>query len=266
MYIGLLVYIDVYLILSPVKSGLKIAAIRVKMDIFEREKMLIGDEAVKRLSGAKVALFGVGGVGGYVAEILARAGVGTIAVVDNDVVSPSNINRQIIATHLTIGKSKVMAACERLFEINPKINARPFEFFYDETTCDEIDLSKFDFIVDAIDTVTSKLLLIQNAKAVGVKIISCMGTGNKYTTDFLIDDISKTSVCPLCKVMRKELKVRNISGVPVLYSLAKPKKPQNQITENGRHIPSSISFAPAAAGIKIGEYVIKELLKGASNE
>ena len=234
------------------------------MDIFEREKMLIGDEAVKRLSGAKVALFGVGGVGGYVAEILARAGVGTIAVVDNDFVSPSNINRQIIATHETIGKSKVQVACDRLFQINPKINARPFEFFYDENTCDEIDLSKFDFIVDAIDTVTSKLLLIQNAKTVGVKIISC--TGNKYTTDFLIDDVSKTSVCPLCKVMRKELKVRNISGVPVLYSLAEPKKPQNQITENGRHIPSSISFAPAAAGIKIGEYVIKELLKGASNE
>lgn len=230
------------------------------MNIFEREEMLIGKDAVEKLQKSKVVIFGVGGVGGYVAEILARGGVGTIAVVDNDAVSISNVNRQIIATHSSIGKSKVAVVCDRLFDINPRINARPFEMFYDESTADEIDLSKFDYIVDAIDTVTSKLLLIENAKKEGVKIISCMGTGNKLTTDFLIDDIFSTSVCPLCKVMRKELKNRGIKSLEVLFSRDVPIKPDLQITENGRHIPGSISFSPAAAGIKIGEYVIKELL------
>lgn len=230
------------------------------MNIFEREEMLIGKDAVGKLQKAKVVVFGVGGVGGYVAEILARGGIGTIAVVDNDFVSPSNINRQIIATHSTIGKSKVEVICDRMFDINPKINARPFETFYDESTADEIDLSKFDYIVDAIDTVSSKLLLIENAKNVGVKIISCMGTGNKLSTDFIIDDIYSTSVCPLCKVMRKELKDRGIKSLKVLFSRDVPVKPDLQITENGRHIPGSISFSPAAAGIKIGEFVIKELL------
>ena len=230
------------------------------MDIFEREEMLIGKEAVKGLSRKKVALFGVGGVGAVVGEILARSGVGTIAVVDSDIVNTTNINRQIIALHTTVGRLKTQATEERLKDINPKMNVRCFDVFYDEETCDEIDLSKFDYIVDAIDTVTSKILLIKNAKEANVPIISCMGTGNKLGINFEVADIYKTSVCPLAKVMRKRLKDEGIDSLKVVYSTEIPKTPQENITENGRHIPASIAFAPWAAALTIAREVIFDLL------
>lgn len=230
------------------------------MDIFEREEMLIGKEAVKGLSRKKVALFGVGGVGAVVGEILARSGVGTIAAIDSDRVNTTNINRQIIALHTTVGRLKTEVLEERLKDINPKMNVRRFDMFYDKDSCDEIDLSKFDYIVDAIDTVTSKILLIKNAKEANVPIISSMGTGNKLGINFEVADIYKTSVCPLAKVMRKRLKDEGIDSLKVVYSTEIPKTPQENITENGRHIPASIAFAPWAAALTIAREVIFDLL------
>lgn len=220
--------------------------------------MLIGDK-IDMLKSAKVLVCGVGGVGGYVVEGLARAGVGTIDVLDNDVFSPSNLNRQILATTATIGRKKTEVAIERIKSINPDCNSKAYDMFYLQDTADKVDLSLYDYVVDAIDTVSAKLTLIVKANEAGTKVISCMGTGNKLGTCFEVGDVYKTSVCPLAKVMRKELKARGIKRLKVVYSKEEPVIPKDIPTEKGRHIPGSISFAPAIAGMTLASEVIKDL-------
>ena len=228
-------------------------------NLYTRTEMLIGDK-VDLLKSAKVLVCGVGGVGGYVVEGLARAGVGHIDVLDNDVFSPSNLNRQILATVHTIGRRKTEVAIERIKAINPDCDAKAFDFFYLPDTADKVDLSLYDYVVDAIDTVSAKLALIENSMKANTRIISCMGTGNKLGTCFEVSDVYKTSVCPLAKVMRKELKARGIKHLKVVYSKEEPIIPKDTPTEKGRHIPGSISFAPAIAGMTLASEVIKDLI------
>ena len=228
-------------------------------NLYTRTEMLIGDK-VDLLKNAKVLVCGVGGVGGYVVEGLARAGVGHIDVLDNDVFSSSNLNRQILATVHTIGRRKTEVAIERINAINPDCDAKAFDLFYLPDTADKVDLSLYDYVVDAIDTVSAKLALIENAVKANTRIISCMGTGNKLGTCFEVSDVYKTSVCPLAKVMRKELKARGIKHLKVVYSKEEPIIPKDTPTEKGRHIPGSISFAPAIAGMTLASEVIKDLI------
>lgn len=229
-------------------------------DLYTRTRMLIGDD-VDLLKNAKVLVCGVGGVGGYVVEGLARAGVGTIDVLDNDVFSASNLNRQILATVDTLGRKKTEVAIERIKSINPDCKTKAYDLFYLPDTADEVNLSLYDYVVDAIDTVSAKLALIQNAKQTGAEIISCMGTGNKLGTKFEVSDVFSTSVCPLAKVMRKELKAHGIKRLKVVYSKEEPVIPKDTPTEKGRHIPGSISFAPAIAGMLVASEVIKDIIK-----
>ena len=229
-------------------------------DMYTRTKMLIGDD-IEALKSARVLVCGVGGVGGYVVEALARVGVGSIAVLDNDVFSVSNLNRQILATHPTLGRRKTEVAVERIAAINPDCKTTAYDMFYMPDTADTIDLSSFDYIVDAIDTVSAKLTLIVRAKEAGVPIISCMGTGNKLGVNFEVCDIYKTSVCPLAKVMRKELKARGVNDLKVVYSKQSPLIPKDTPSEKGRHIPGSICYAPAIAGMIIASEVIKDIAK-----
>ena len=226
---------------------------------FCRTKILIGDEGLGKLKNAKVAVFGVGGVGSFVVEALARAGVGSFVLIDKDQVSLSNINRQLIATHETIGKLKVDVAKERILSINPEAKVETFaEFFMPGNT--NILNNSITYIVDAIDTVTAKIELVMQAQKLGIPIISSMGTGNKLNPClFEITDIYKTQVCPLAKVMRKELKQRGVKHLKVLYSKEEPKK-SGIIGENGKAIPGSISFVPSVAGLIIAGEVIKDLL------
>ena len=222
----------------------------------ERTAYLIGETGVEQLGRKHVALFGVGGVGGYVAEALGRAGVGAITLVDSDTVSVSNINRQIIATYDTIGQKKTEVMAARLRSINPEIRIVCRDCFFLPDTAGEFDFSQYDYVVDAVDTVTAKLELVKCAEKAGVPIISCMGTGNKLDPGrFEIADITKTIVCPLAKVMRRELKKRGISHLKVLYSKEEPIK-----HEVGA-VPGSISFVPPAAGLMIAGEVIKDLLR-----
>lgn len=221
--------------------------------------MLIGDK-IEKLKSARVLVCGVGGVGGYVVEGLARAGVGAIDVLDNDVFSPSNLNRQILATTATIGRKKTEVAIERIKSINPDCHSGAYDMFYLQDTAHDVDLTRYDYVVDAIDTVSAKLTLIERANEVGTKVISCMGTGNKLGTSFEVSDVYKTSVCPLAKVMRKELKARGINRLKVVYSKEEPIIPKDTPTENGKHIPGSISFAPAIAGMMLASEVIKDLI------
>ncbi len=230
-------------------------------DMYTRTKMLIGDDGVNTLKNAKVIVFGVGGVGGYALEALARAGIGTIAVVDNDVFSASNLNRQILATVDTVGRRKCDVAAERVKSINPDCDVNVYDMFYLEENADTIDLSKYDYIVDAIDTVSAKLTLIERAKKAGANIISCMGTGNKLGVNFEVSDIYKTSVCPLAKVMRRELKKRDITSLKVVYSKEEPIAIDDVQSENGRHVPGSICYAPAIAGLIIASEVIKDIIR-----
>ncbi len=231
------------------------------MGEFEREELIIGKEKIEKLKNKKVAIFGIGGVGSYVVEGLARAGVQNFVLVDNDVVAISNINRQLIALHSTIGMDKVEVAKNRILDINPSANVEIRKEFYSKDTNDWLDNS-IDYIIDAIDTVSSKLDLIEQAKKLNIHIISCMGTGNKLDpTRFEITDISKTSVCPLAKIMRKELKNRGIKNVKVLYSKEEPIKAIVEGEENGRHAPGSISFVPSVAGLIIAGEVIKDFIK-----
>lgn len=227
---------------------------------FCRTKILIGDEGLEKLKNAKVAVFGVGGVGSFVVEALARAGVGSFVLIDKDQVSLSNINRQLIATHKTIGKLKVDVAKERILSINPEAKVETFaEFFMPGNT--NILNNSITYVVDAIDTVTAKIELVMQAQKLGVPIISSMGTGNKLNPClFEITDIYKTQVCPLAKVMRKELKQRGVKHLKVLYSKEEPLK-SGIIGENGKVIPGSISFVPSVAGLIIAGEVIKDLLK-----
>lgn len=233
---------------------------------FVRTEALLGTESMERLLNARVAVFGVGGVGSYVVEALARSGVGTLDIVDNDKVVLSNLNRQILATHSTIGQPKVAVMKARIMDINPAAVVYDWERFVDSRSMEEFPFEKYDYIVDAIDTVTSKLLLIEKAKAMGIPIISSMGVGNKlYPERLHITDISKTSVCPLAKVMRHELKVRNIRKVKVLFSDEVPvkllKDPGNDAhsLNKKRVSPGSIAFVPSVAGLMIAGEVIRDI-------
>jgi len=231
---------------------------------FSRTELLIGEEGLNKLKNAKVAVFGIGGVGSYVVEGLARAGVGTLVLVDNDEVSVSNINRQIIATHKTIRKPKIEVAKERILEINPDAKVEIYKEFF-EPTSREIFNESFDYIIDAIDTVTGKIELVIRANKYSVPIISCMGTGNKLDpTKFEITDINKTSVCPLAKVMRKELRARGIKKLKVLYSKEEPikinKSQELEKNESRKVSPGSISFVPSVAGLIIAGEVVKDII------
>lgn len=233
---------------------------------FLRTEMLIGKDALEKLKNSRIAVFGIGGVGGYVVEALARAGVGTLDIIDNDTISVSNINRQIIALHSTVGLSKVQVAKERLLDINPNITVNSYQIFYTPETAEKFDFKNFDYVVDAIDSVVGKLELISRAKQSGVPIICSMGTGNKLNPSmFEVSDISKTSVCPLAKVIRQELKKRKIKKVKVVYSKEIPQKPivsdEEQIEKKiGRIAPASNSFCPAVAGLILASEVIKDLI------
>lgn len=231
---------------------------------FSRTQLLLGEESTQRLKASRVAIFGIGGVGGYTAEALARAGVGTLDLVDSDSVSITNINRQLFATHSTVGRLKVEVAKERILDIYPDavVNARPV--FYTPETADQFDFSQYDYVVDAIDTVTGKLCLAERAFAAGTPIISCMGAGNKLDgTAFRVADISKTTICPLARVMRKELKKRGISHMKVVYSLEEALTPvgaEAEMAATGkRQIPGSAPFIPGIAGLLLAGEVIKDL-------
>ncbi len=230
------------------------------MDRFLRTQMLIGNVALEKLKKSRIIIFGVGGVGSYVAEALARSGVGNIALVDNDTVAKSNINRQLIALTSTLSRPKVEVMRERILDINPCCKVNAYQCFY--TAEKEVDIKGYDYVIDAIDTVTSKLILIEEATKHSIPIISSMGTGNKLdATRFEITDIYKTSVCPLAKVMRRELKKREIKKLKVLYSKEEPITPcmQDENSEKQR-TPASISFVPSVAGLIIAGEVIKDLI------
>lgn len=232
---------------------------------FSRMEILLGEEGVDKLASAKIAVFGLGGVGSYVVEALARCGVGSLTLVDHDTVSLTNINRQLYALRSTVGKSKVQVAKERIHDIDENILVHTYETFYNEDTAGMFDFHSYDYIVDAIDTVSSKLLLIERAKASGTSVLSCMGTGNKLNPSrFEITDISKTSVCPLAKVMRVELRKRGIRKVKVLYSKEKPIRCMETEEKKGstdRPVPGSISFVPSVAGLMIAGEVVRDLLE-----
>lgn len=227
---------------------------------YERTELLLGSGAYETLSSKRVAVFGVGGVGGYTVEALARAGVGTLDLIDNDCVCLSNINRQIIATRKTLGMLKVDAAAERCRDINPDIKVNTYPVFFLPENAEDFDFSKYDYVVDAVDTVSAKIGIAQKAKELGVPAISSMGAGNKLHPElFEVADIYETSVCPLARVMRRELKKRGINSLKVVYSKEPPAE-TNAPVENGKKIPGSVSFVPSAAGLIIAGEVIKDLL------
>lgn len=233
---------------------------------FIRTSLIMGEEAVEKLNKSHVAVFGVGGVGGFAVEALARSGVGRLDLIDNDTVALSNINRQIIALHSTIGEYKVDAAKKRILDINPDAKVNVFRTFYLPETADEFDFTQYDYIIDAIDTVTGKLTIIENAVKAGTPVISSMGAGNKLDpTAFRVADISKTSVCPLAKVMRRELKKRGITHLKVVYSEEPPLTPAKADSEENsrcRSTPGSTAFVPSVAGLIIAGEVIKDLAGG----
>ena len=220
---------------------------------YSRTEMLLGQEAIKRLQNATVAVFGIGGVGGFATEALARSGVGNLELIDHDTVSVSNLNRQIVALHSTLGKYKVDVMKDRILDINPDIKVTVHRLFYLPETAEQFDFSKYDYVVDCIDTVTGKLQLIEAAKSANVPIISSMGAGNKLNpAAFEVADIAKTSVCPLAKVMRRELKKRNIKNVKVVYSKEEP-------VETKTRTPGSCAFVPSVAGLILAGEVVKDL-------
>lgn len=232
---------------------------------FSRTELLIGKKNVEKLNNSKVAIFGIGGVGSFATEALVRAGVQNFILVDNDKISLTNLNRQIIATHRTLGKYKVDVMKQRILDINPNANVETFKEFYMPDSKEKILNKTITYVVDAIDTVTAKIELIVNCSKLDIPIISSMGTGNKLNpTAFEIEDIYKTSMCPLAKVMRKELKKRNIQALKVLYSKEEPihllKDEQNSDIEN-KTVPASISFVPSVAGLIIAGEIIKDIIK-----
>ena len=233
---------------------------------FSRAGLLLGEAALEKLSASRVALFGLGGVGGYALEALARGGVGELHLIDNDCFGPSNLNRQILATRKTIGRPKVEVGKERVLDINPDARVYTHSLFYTPETADQLDFSGFDYVIDAIDTVSGKLCLIQQAHDAGVPVISCMGTGNKLDPSaFQVADLSKTSTCPLARVMRRELGKRGIRHIKVVYSREEPLSPVGWEEEAAaigkRQIPGSVSFVPGAAGLILAGEVIKDLIK-----
>lgn len=249
---------------------------------FSRTEMLLGEPAIDRLKNARVAVFGVGGVGGYVVEALARSGVGTLDLIDNDTVNLTNINRQIIALESTVGRYKVDVAKERVLDINPEAKVNVYRTFYLPETAGEFQFEDYDYVVDAIDTVTGKLMLVEQAKAAGTPIISSMGAGNKLDpTAFKVADIYATSVCPLAKVMRRELKKRGIDSLKVVYSeevavtplvnaaadvegKAEQEAGRDSAGQGGsrRSTPGSVAFVPSVAGLIVAGEVVKDLCKG----
>ena len=234
------------------------------LEQFLRTEMLLGSEALTRLQSARVAVFGLGGVGGYAVEALARSGVGSLDLIDSDTVSVSNLNRQILATHSTVGMLKVDAARQRVQDINPACNVKTYPIFYTPDTADSFDFTQYDYIVDAIDTVTGKLALVERAKAAGTPIICCMGTGNKLDASaFQVADISKTTMCPLARVMRKELTKRGIRHLKVVYSQEETLTPTGWEEEAAalgkRQIPGSVAFVPGAAGLLLAGEVVRDL-------
>ena len=231
-----------------------------------RTAMLLGEGAVEKLTKARVAIFGIGGVGGYTLEALARAGVGQLDLIDSDTVSRSNINRQILATQSTVGMPKVEAGRRRVLDINPDCQVRTWEIFYTPETADQFDFTEYDYIVDAIDTVTGKLQLVKAAQEAGTPIICCMGTGNKLDASaFEVSDISKTTMCPLARIMRKELAKRGIKHLKVVYSKEEALSPTGWEEEakllGKRQIPGSVAFVPGAAGLILAGEVIRDLVK-----
>lgn len=232
------------------------------MNAFSRTELLLGSENMDRLKKARVAVFGVGGVGGYVVEALARSGVGSLDLIDQDTVNLTNINRQIIALHSTVGRYKVDVAKERILDINPDAVVRTYRIFYLPETAEQFDFMEYDYVVDAIDTVTGKLMLAEQANASGTPLISSMGAGNKLdAAAFQVADIYETSVCPLAKVMRRELKKRGIQKLKVVYSREQPMTCSvNDSEEPGRRpIPGSVAFVPSVAGLIIAGEVIRDL-------
>lgn len=232
-------------------------------EIFSRTAMLIGSDSLKRLSESRVAVFGLGGVGGYVVEALCRSGIGTLDLIDSDKISESNINRQIYATFDNIGKNKVDVAEARCLTINPEIKINKYNLFLLPDTADNIDFSSFDYIVDAIDTVTAKILLAQKAQDLNIPIIASMGTGNKINPSMLkVADITKTNTCPLARVMRIELKKRGIKHLKCVYSEEQAITPDNSfcLDDSNKRIPGSISFVPSTAGLLLASEVIKDII------
>ena len=229
------------------------------MSKFERTISLIGEEKFNKLKSAKILIFGIGGVGGYTVEALARSGIENFCLVDGDCVSESNINRQLIATTRTVGRPKVEVMKERILEINPDAQVETKQMFYLPENSKEIDFKKYDYIIDAIDTITAKLDIIMQAKKHNKKIISAMGAGNKMDTcGFVVADIFDTKVCPLAKVMRKELKDRGVKNLKVVYSEEKPYSAT--LNENGKRIPASNSYVPGMAGLTLAGEVIQDII------
>ncbi len=226
----------------------------MKNETFSRAERLLGESAMQRLASARVAVFGIGGVGGYVAEALARSGIGALDLFDNDTVSESNLNRQIIALRSTIGQYKVDVMRERILDISPSTKVTANRCFYMPENAADYPFESYDFVVDAVDTVTAKLTIIEQANKAGVPVISCMGTGNKLDPSrLMVADITQTSVCPLARVMRKELRDRGISHVKVVYSTESP-----QVSERP---PASVMYVPASAGLLIAAEVVKSLIE-----
>ena len=248
------------------------------MDEFSRTRLLIGEEAMEKLQSSRVAVFGIGGVGGYVVEALARSGVGSFDLIDDDKVCLTNLNRQIIATRATVGKYKTDVMTERILAINPKAEVVSHQCFYLPETAEQFDFSSYDYVVDAVDTVTAKIDIIMQAQAAGTPVISCMGAGNKMDpTKFEVTDIYKTTMCPLAKVMRRELKKRGVKKLKVVYSTEKAIKLKDDAAAGGRTncicppgakhkcterraIPGSIAFVPSVAGLIAAGEVVKDLI------
>ncbi len=238
------------------------------MDPYSRTRLLLGGDAMKKLRGSAVAVFGLGGVGGYVVEALARSGIGTLELIDHDTVSLTNLNRQILATRSTLGQYKADVAAARVRDIDPGITVVPKKVFYTPETADSFDFSRYDYIVDAIDTVTGKLALIQRANAAGTPVISSMGTGNKLDpTRFQVADIYETHDCPLARILRKECRKRNIPALKVVYSPEPPLSPipdpedPEAPPEGRRSLPGSCAFVPPVAGLILAGEVIRDLIR-----
>lgn len=226
-----------------------------------RTALLLGDDAVRQFCCARVAVFGIGGVGGHVAEALARSGIGTLDLFDNDRVSLSNINRQIVALHSTVGRYKTEVMAERIRDIRPETQVNEHRCFFMPENADEYDFSQYDYVVDAVDTVSAKIVIAEKSLAAGVPVISCMGTGNKLDpSKLVITDLAKTSVCPLARVMRRELRARGIEHLTVLYS-TEAVQPHRGADNGERPVPASVAFVPSVAGLMIAGEVVRTLAK-----
>ena len=231
-------------------------------ETLSRTALLLGEEAIQRLAGSRVAVFGIGGVGGHTAEALARSGVGALDLFDNDTVSLSNINRQIVALHSTVGRFKTEVMAQRIRDIRPETVVTEHRCFFLPENANDYDFTRYDVVVDAVDTVSAKIAIVEKAKAAGVPVISCMGTGNKLDPSLLqLTDIAKTSGCPLARVVRRELRSRGIEHLQVLYSTepVQPHRIPATETKGGHPVPGSTAFVPSVAGLMIAAWVVRTL-------